>query len=115
VAIDPSLRERTTQSTPSTVTQSAVVGPRGSRPQRAMTAGSPQAAADPDSGSVGTRVWPATVTGQEGDVHAAAVAAGASATSGAREQEESSTTATQSVAVVKVRLRVGLRRAPPCR
>src|SRR6478735_8308909 len=97
-----------------------------------MTAGSPHAATEPDSGSVATRDSPATVAGQCADAHTEAVADGAAATSGAREQEANRTTPVQSVTVVTVRLRVGLgmglvvvlvvvglgrglRRGPPCR
>src|SRR3954470_5415712 len=102
VAAEPSLSGRTTQSTPSTVTQSCVLGPRGSSPHRAMMAGSPHAATDPSSGCVATRTCPLTAAGQAARAHAGAAAWGASATSGARVKADSTTaTPTRSAAVVR--------------
>src|SRR5689334_23270579 len=60
----PSSSGKATQSTPSTVRQSAVVGAGVATPHRATTAGSPQARTAGAAGSVDTGCRPETEAGQ---------------------------------------------------
>jgi hypothetical protein len=117
VNLVPSVSACGIQPTPSTSMHSVSVGPSAATPQRAITAGSPQARTPGESGSVARRGIPDTVTGHNrvADEQAGSVAAEGTATSTASEEHADSTTAaTPSVAAVESVLRL-IRRAPPCR
>src|SRR6478752_5294825 len=64
VNLTPSLSGCTTQSTPLTARHSSVVGPGAATPQRAMTAGSPQARTAGEAEVVSRRACPPTVPGR---------------------------------------------------
>src|SRR6185312_14150004 len=113
----PSERACGIQPTPSTSMHSVSVGPIGATPQRAMTAGSPQARTPGELGSVSRRGIPETVVGhsRDADAHAGRAAADGTATwTASEEHADSATAAAPSATAVERVLRL-LRRGPPCR